>query len=198
MKLPKLTAANQAVLVEQRNRIAAALAALGGRDTKSQKHADLAERLTKEIARLEDEADPSDGKAETELAGKRAQLSLANRRLEQAQGEEQNFDRGGKLRGVVSELEETLRVIMLPIYEQHLAEIAVALLPFYIDEASARRAARSTDLINAWGGFFSTVSTCCTLAGKGEVERLLQYLDLILEGRLPFNFQTSAATPAAD
>lgn len=198
----QLTAANQTVLADWKARLTKALASEGKRTTATDKNVELAERLAREIKTLEENADPENLKEVSSIGEKRAQLSIVSRRMENGEAEEVDFIRGGKLRGVVSELEEPLRGIVLIHYEQQLAEVTAAFRPYFSDEPEARSAARQTPLVRAWEGWFRNVSTCCALAGRGEVESLHQSITAILEGLLPFNFdnglRAAAKTPATD
>lgn len=193
MKFPKLSAAKQAVLTEWKAKFTKAPASQGGRTSTTDKNLELAARLTKEIAKLEEDSDPDDLKAASSHSEKSAQLVIVNRRLENAEVEEAGFVRGGKMRGVVSELEEILRGIALPVYEQHLAEITAGVRPYFREEASALQAARQTDFINEWGGWLQRISTCCALAGQAEVAFLLQSIEAMLDGRVPFAFSSGHA-----
>ena len=196
MKFPKLITAKQAVLTEWQAKLAKELAAQGSRTTTTGKNIELGSRIAKEIAKLEEDSDPDDLKAASSHSEKSAQLVIVNRRLENAEVEEAGFVRGGKMRGLVSELEEILRGIAMPVYEQHLAEITAGVRPFFREEASALQAARNTDFIHAWGGWLQRVSTCCTLAGQAEVAFLLQSIEAMIEGQLPFAFSNGHAVAA--
>ena len=203
MKLPlKLSAANEAVLAAWKAKLSKALASQGGRTSTTDKNLELAARLTKEIAKLEEDSDPDDLKAASSHSEKSAQLVIVNRRLENAEVEEAGFVRGGKMRGVVSDLEEILRGIALPVYEQQLAEVTAAMGPYFCNEPEAMFAAKQTPIVRAWETWFRNVSACCALAGKGEVESLLQSVTVLLDERLPFNFdnglRAAAKTPATD
>ena len=200
MKFPKLSAANQAVLAAWKAKLSKALASQGGRTSTTDKNLELAARLTKEISKLKEDSDPDDLKAVSSLSQKREQLELVSLRLESAEADEDEFVRGGKMHGACAGLEEELRGVVLPIYEEQLAAATAALAPFYSAAPSALQAAKQTEFMSAWAGWFRNVATRCALAGKGEVESLIHSITAILEGRLPFHFDnglgTAAKTPA--
>ena len=202
MKLQKLSAENQALLSDWKAKLAKALAARGNRASSRDTHSELLSRLTAEIKRLQEDSEPFDTKAATILAQKREQLALVNLRLESAEVDESAFVGGGQYHRVVSGLEGFLHEILYPSYEEQLAEAVAAYRPFFTDEAGAIASARQALVISAWAGWFRNVSVCCSLAGKGETEALLQSITDILEGRLPFPFDNglgnAAKTPAAN
>lgn len=197
-KLPKLSAANQALLSEWKAKLAKALAARGSRASSRDNHSELLSQLTAEIKRLEEESDAFDPKAATILAQKREQIALVNLRLESAEADESAFVGGGQYHRVVSGLEGFLHGILYPSYEEQLAEVVAAYRPFFTDEAGAIASARQAPVLNAWACFFRNIATRCGIASRGETEALLQSITDILEDRLPFLFDNGLGKAAKE
>ena len=190
--MKKNTAAHSS-LAALRGDIAAALANATVVIGTSDKHREQLEKLTAEVTRLEDAADPDDARSVASLGEKRTRLGLLQQRVEKAEQEGQTSTGARELRASLNGAEEIIRAVAYPRFEEHLEEVTRRFRPFFRDEASAFQAARSADSVTAWGPWFFAVSARCANPSHAETQSLLREIDSLLEGRAPFMFNSGVA-----